>query len=96
MPDTKGLFAVLNSEQSTATLWNSEVYKQALQHETAFAQNPSNFGADAAPHRIRHFARSWWTPARSVRSTPSPRTRTKSRPPNMNGSNSGTTPRSVP
>ena len=28
MPDAKGLFAVLNSEQSTATLWNSEVYKQ--------------------------------------------------------------------
>ena len=47
MPDTKGLFAVLNSEQTTATLWNSEVYKQALLHETAFAQNPSNFGADA-------------------------------------------------
>ena len=48
MPDSKGLFAVLNSEQATATLWNSEVYKQALLHETAFAQNPSNFGAD--PH----------------------------------------------
>jgi hypothetical protein len=38
---------VLNSEQSTATLWNSEVYKQALLHETAFAQRPCNFGADA-------------------------------------------------
>ena len=47
MPDTKGLFAVLNSEQTTATLWNSEVYKQALLHETVFAQHPSNFGADA-------------------------------------------------
>jgi hypothetical protein len=47
MPDTKGLFAVLNSEQTTATLWNAEVYKQALLHETAFAQHPSNFGADA-------------------------------------------------
>jgi hypothetical protein len=47
MADTKGLFAVLNSEQNTATLWNSEVYKQALLHETAFAQHPSNFGADA-------------------------------------------------
>lgn len=47
MPDAKGLFAVLNSEQNTATLWNTEVYKQALLHETAFAQNPSNFGADA-------------------------------------------------
>jgi hypothetical protein len=47
MGDTKGLFAVLNSEQTTATLWNAEVYKQALLHETAFAQNPSNFGADA-------------------------------------------------
>jgi hypothetical protein len=48
MPDAKGLFAVLNSEQTTATLWNSEVYKQALLHETAFAQHPSNFGSD--PH----------------------------------------------
>jgi hypothetical protein len=47
MPDTKGLFAVLNAEQTTSTLWNSEVYKQALLHETAFAQHPSNFGADA-------------------------------------------------
>ena len=47
MPDTKGLFAVLNSEQTTAELWNSEVYKQALLHETAFAQSPSNFGADS-------------------------------------------------
>ncbi|MDT5197137.1 MAG: hypothetical protein QOH20_3891 [Mycobacterium sp.] len=47
MPDTKGLFAVLNSDQGTAALWNSEVYKQALLHETAFAQHPSNFGADA-------------------------------------------------
>ena len=47
MGDTKGLFAVLNSEQSTAELWNSEVYKQALLHETAFAKDPSNFGADA-------------------------------------------------
>jgi hypothetical protein len=28
-------------------LWNSEVYQQALLHETAFAQHPSNFGADA-------------------------------------------------
>ncbi|MCU1694964.1 MAG: hypothetical protein JWR34_1027 [Mycobacterium sp.] len=47
MENTKGLFAVLNSEQTTATLWNSEVYKQALLHETVFAQHPSNFGADA-------------------------------------------------
>jgi hypothetical protein len=47
MGDTKGLFAVLNSEQTTAELWNAEVYKQALLHETAFAKDPSNFGADA-------------------------------------------------
>jgi EspA/EspE family len=50
MPEAKGLFAVLNSEQTTATLWNSEVYKQALLHETAFAQHPSNFGSD--PHVV--------------------------------------------
>ena len=95
MPDTKGLFAVLNSEQSAATLWNSEVYKQALLHETAFAQNPSNFGSDRnSPHPPLCGVSS--TPERSVRSTPSPRTKTKSRRPNMNGSNSVTTPRSVP
>jgi hypothetical protein len=47
MANTKGLFAVLNSDSTTATEWNKAVYEQALYHETAFAQNPSNSGANA-------------------------------------------------
>jgi hypothetical protein len=46
MPDAKGLFAVLNSEETTAKYWNAEVYKEALLHETAFAQHPTNSGWD--------------------------------------------------
>ena len=42
------LFAVLDSKAAPATLWNSEVYKQALLHETTTSQNPSDFETD--PH----------------------------------------------
>ncbi|MGV0781002.1 TPR repeat region-containing protein [Mycolicibacterium sp. XJ775] len=42
LPNTKGLFAVLSSEESSAKLWSSEVYKHALAYETAFAVDPQD------------------------------------------------------
>lgn len=42
LPNTKGLFAVLSSEESSAKLWSSEVYKHALAYETEFATDPQN------------------------------------------------------
>lgn len=48
MPDAKGVFAVLNSDVGSATTINSAAYREALEHEVAFATRPG--GADGHLH----------------------------------------------
>lgn len=42
MPDAKGVFAVLNTDQLAATTLNDAAYHEAIKYETAFALDPKN------------------------------------------------------
>ncbi|MGU3498923.1 TPR repeat region-containing protein [Mycobacterium sp. C31M] len=42
MPNAKGVFAVLNTDEDAAGVINEAAYREAIKHETAFAMNPQD------------------------------------------------------
>ena len=47
MPNAKGVFAVLNTDESAAGVINEAAYREAIKQETAFALNPKDPGAQS-------------------------------------------------
>ncbi|MFI2837681.1 EspA/EspE family type VII secretion system effector [Mycolicibacterium sp. PDY-3] len=47
MPNAKGVFAVLNTDENAAGVINEAAYQEAIKHETAFALNPHDPSAQS-------------------------------------------------